>query len=291
MSIRLRPRHRILLGCLVVFSPLMIPAERTSEISITCVSALAPAQRPLARAGRLLARSLDFLSSLRGSAAVQNRKLKQKVAALTEERDLWRARAEEKNLKLKALGDFRRYQEELEPNEAVEVEEAEVIGQGSGAQQDLIFIDRGSRDGLAKGMAVAAGRSIAGRVKAVSPSVSSVLLVTSPASIIDGRIISTGERGIVVGNGDGTMHMTGISKIKPKKGDSVMANGLDGATPKHFVLGTIVSAERRPGTLTYEVILKPLRELDRLVSVVAVRPAVSAGDLSASRGNGAKDDG
>ena len=291
MSIRLRPRHRILLGCLVVFSPLMIPAERTSEISITCVSALAPAQRPLARAGRLLARSLDFLSSLRGSAAVQNRKLKQKVAALTEERDLWRARAEEKNLKLKALGDFRRYQQGLAPNEAVEIEEAEIIGQGSGVQCGLVFIDRGSLDSLAKGMAVAAGRSIVGTVRAVSPSVSSVLLVTSPASKLDARIISTGERGVVVGNGDGTMLMLYVSKEKPVIGGSVLTTGLDGATPKHFVLGTILSAERRPGTLTYEVILKPLRELDGLVNVVAVRSAVSAADLSASKENGANDDG
>jgi rod shape-determining protein MreC len=282
MSIRLRPRHRILCGCLLVISPLMIPTESTSEISITCVSAFAPVQRPMARAGRLLASSLDFLSSFRGSAAAQNRKLRQKVAALTEERDLWRARAVERNLKLKALGDFRRYQRELGPNEAVEVEEAEVIGQGGGAQQGLIFIDRGSSDGLAKGMAVVAGRSIAGIVRAVSSSVSSVLLVTSPTSNIRGRITSTNERGIVVGNGDGTMHMTRIWQTKPSKGDSVMTTGLDGTTPRHFVLGTIVSVDRRPGQLVYEVTIRPLRQLDRLANVVAVRPAVSAGDLSVS---------
>ena len=291
MSIRLRPRHGILLGCLAVFGPFVIPADRARDISITCVSAASPLQKPLAHAGHLLAKSLDFLGSLRGSATEQNRRLKLKVAALTEERDLWQARAAESKLKLETLGDFRRYQQGLAPNEAVEIEEAEIIGQGSGVQGGLVFIDRGSLDSLAKGMAVAAGRSIVGTVRAVSPSVSSVLLVTSPASKLDARIISTGERGVVVGNGDGTMLMLYVSKEKPVKGGSVLTTGLDGATPKHFVLGTILSAERRPGTLTYEVILKPLRELDGLVNVVAVRSAVSAADLSASKENGANDDG
>ena len=290
MSIRLRPRHKILLGCLVVFSPLIIPAERTSQVSISTVSAMAPVQKPLARAGRILGGSLDLLASLRGSASEQNRKLKQQVITLTEQLDVSRAQAKESERKLKMLREFRQHQQDHRPKQAITIAEAEVIGQGSGAQRGLLFIDRGSHDGLAKGTAVAAGRSIAGKVRAVSPSVSSVLLITSPASNIDGRITSTGERGIVVGNGDGTMHMTNISKVKPKKGDSVMANGLDGTTPKHFVLGTIVSVARRPGQLNYEVTLKPLRELDRLVNVVAVRPAVSARDLSASTRDGADDD-
>jgi rod shape-determining protein MreC len=269
----------------------MIPAERTSQVSVGTVSALASVQKRLARFGRLLGDSFDLLGSLRGSASEQNRALKEKVIRLTEQRDLWHARANESEQKLKMLGEFRRYQQDRRPNEADEVAEAEIIGQGSGAQRGLVFIDRGSRDGLAKGTAVAAGRSIAGRVSATSTSTSSVLLITSPASKIDGRIKLTGERGIVVGNGDGTMRMTYISKVKPRTGDSVMTVGLDGTTPKHFVLGTIVSVGRRPGQLAYEVTLKPLRQLDRLVNVVVVRPAVSPGDQSAPTRDGADTDG
>ena len=80
-----------------------------------------------------------------------------------------------------------------------------------------------------------------------------------------------------------------ISKTKPRKGDSVLTTGLDGCTPKHFVLGIITVVKRRPGPLTYEVVLRPLRDLDRLVSVVAVRPTMSAADLSVSMANGAND--
>jgi len=290
MSTRLRPPFRIFLGCFVVFAPLMIPAHHTATLGIGCVSMLAPAQKPLARAGRLLAGSFDFLGSLRGSAA-QNRKLRERVAALTEERDVWRARCAERDVRIETLGKFRQYQQSRGANEAVEIGEAEVIGQGSGTQRGLIFIGRGSRDGITKGMAVAAGRSVVGTVQAVSPSVSSVLLVTSPGLKLDGRVVSTGERGIVVGNGDGTMRMTYLSETRPAKDDAVLTTGLDGLTPKHFVLGTVVSATRRPGALTYEVVLRPLRDLDRLVTVVAVKPAASAGDMTAPRSDGANDDG
>jgi len=289
MSTRLRPRTRILLGCLAVFGPLLVPAHHTSSFSIACVSLLEPVQRPLARGGRLLASSLDFLGSFRGAAA-ENRRLKQRIVALTEERDVWRARAAEKNRRLAALGAFRRYQQELGPHQAVEVEEAEVIGEGARARLGLIFVDRGSSDGIEKGMAVAAGRSVVGTVQAVSASVSSVLLVTSPASKLDGRVTSTGERGIVVGNGDGTMRMMYLSKTMPEKGDQVLTTGLDGVTPKLFVLGRVVRATRRSGTLTYDVTLRPLRDLGRLVSVVAVKPAFSPRDLSRGGNDGARRD-
>jgi len=290
MSIRLRPRARILLGCVAVFGPLLVPAPHTSAFSIACVSLLEPVQRPLARSGRLLASSLDFLGSFRGAAA-ENRRLKRRIIALTEERDVWRARAAENGRRLATLGAFRRYQrDELGPHQAVEVEEAEVIGEGAGGRLGLIFVDRGSSDGIEKGMAVAAGRSVVGTVQAVSASVSSVLLVTSPASKLDGRVTPTGERGIVVGNGDGTMRMMYLSKTMPKKGDGVLTTGLDGVTPKHFMLGRVVRATRRSGTLTYDVTLRPLRDLDRLVSVVAVKPALSPRDLSRDSNDGARRD-
>ncbi|MFH1730993.1 MAG: rod shape-determining protein MreC [Planctomycetota bacterium] len=289
MSIRLRPRTRILLGCVAVFGPLLVPARHTSSFSISCVSLFEPVQRPLARGGRLLASSLDFLGSF-GGAAAENRRLKQRITALTEEREVWRARAAEKDRTLATLGRFRRYQQALGPNQAVEVEEAEVIGEGAGARLGVLFVDRGSGDGIEKGMAVAAGRSVVGTVQAVSASVSSVLLVTSPASKLDGRVTSTGERGIVVGNGDGTMRMMYLSKAMPKNGDSVLTTGLGGVIPEHFVLGRVVSATRRSGTLTYDVTLRPLHDLDRLAGVVAVKPAFSPRDLPRDSNDGARRD-
>jgi len=272
MNIDLRPRARLALGCAAAVGCLLIPARHSAPIALAWVSTVAPVQKLMARGGRLLALTLDDLRSWR-NAARKNRDLARKIAGLKEQLAAARAGSAEKDRKLKMLGDFLPHQQQLRSYLA------DVIGEGAGPQRDLIFIGRGSDGNVKPGMVVVAGHSIVGTVRAVSPSVSSVLLVTSPGSRFAGQIPATGERGIVVGNGDGTMRMKYIARKKPQRGTGVVASGRDGVTPRHFLLGIITSAERRPGSLIYDVVLKPARDLDRLVSVMAVKPLPSAADF------------
>ena len=272
MSIELRPRARLVLGCAAVFGCLLIPARHTTPLALAWVSIVAPVQKVMARGGRLLAFTLDDLLSWR-SAAKANRRLTQKIAELKEQLEDERARSAAKDRDLKMLGDFVLHRQGLHWYGA------EVIGEGAGAQRGLIFIGRGSAGNVEERMVVVAGHSIVGTVRAVAPSVSSVLLENMQGSRLDGQIVTTGERGIVVGNGDGTMRMKYVAREKPERGAGVVARGKDGVTPKHFLLGIIARAERRPGSLIYDVVLKPARDLDRLVSVVAVKPVVSAADF------------
>ena len=273
----------MLFRCAIVLGVLAIPAQRAATLSLWCVSALEPVQRPMARGGHLLGWSLDFLGTLRGRTT-ENERLREKVAALTEERDRWRARAAEAEQWAEDLAEFRARRQEVGRGEVIPVVEAEVIGQGTGPQTGVIFIGRGSRDGVRRGMAVAVGRSIIGTVQAVGPRASAVRLVTSPASRLDGRIASTGERGIVTGRGDGTMRMKHIWETAPRLGESVLTTGRDGWAPKHFVLGRIARVRPNPGTLTYDVTLKPVRDLGRLASVVVVQPAIGADAFPAAPG-------
>jgi len=203
----------------------------------------------------------------------ENRELREKVRKLNEELAYERARAAEAAERLRMLAEFEPHRRGLFAREA------EVIGQGTGPQSHVLFIDRGSSDGLSLGMAVAVGHSVVGRIEAVAPSVSSVRLVTSPASRFDGVLVATGERGIVVGNGDGTMRMKYVSGRAPEVGTAVVARGRDGLTPKHFVLGRVTEAARRPGALTCVVRLRPVRDLANVPGVQAVRPAVSLEDF------------
>ena len=74
MSIRLRPRARLVVGCTVAFGCLFIPQQYSSSLSLTCVSAFAPAQKVMARAGRSLGSGLGALWT-RGGSATGKRKL------------------------------------------------------------------------------------------------------------------------------------------------------------------------------------------------------------------------
>ena len=57
---------------------------------------------------------------------------------------------------------------------------ARVIGNGTASSAQVVFIDRGSTSGIEKGMAVVTPDGIVGKVIAVYPLASQVLLVTDP---------------------------------------------------------------------------------------------------------------
>jgi len=297
MSTRSRPRPRHVLGGAVVLGCLLIPARYTAPAGLTCASVGAPIQKVLARGARFLAGAFDGLS-LWGAAAEKNRRLQARVAQLTEQLHRERGRLAEMSLRfqtLQELGAFLRESQNLVSCHAEDIIEAEVIGRGAGTQRGILFIDRGSGNRIRRGTVVVAGQSVVGRVRATAPSVSSVLLVTSPGSRIDGQLINAlgklGEPGIVVGNGDGTMRMKYVSKSEPQPGDGVLTRGRDGLTPKHLLLGLVAGAERRPGSIIYDIVVRPARDLDRLATVVAVKPAVSATDFPPESEQGPASDG
>lgn len=267
-------RPGFVFGCLAIVACLSFPSHDVALFSLTWLSGFAPVQKILARGGRLLALSLDDLASWRHAVA-ENRRLREQVHRLTAELAQERAVGAACETSLRSMAVFRRYQRERGPHAVVEIDEAEVVGEGIGPQRGILFIDRGARNEVQPGMAVVSGKSIVGTVRAVAPSASAVLLVTSPGARFDGQIIETGEPGIVVGNGDGTMTMKYISQTRPSVGSSVVTRGRDGATPAHFLLGRVVRVERPPGALAYDILVRPVCDLNHLARVVVVRPRLS----------------
>ena len=166
----IKPRTRVVLGCIAAFGCLAVPARYTSTAGLAAVSAFGFLQEPLARAGRYIGLALDSLASLRDSASRISR-LEDEVRRLKEQLGAERAASAEKERRLEALGEFVRHVERPAAEQLFK-REALIIGQGAGTQRGVLFIDRGSSHGIRKGMAVAVGQSIVGTVRAVSPRVS-----------------------------------------------------------------------------------------------------------------------
>ncbi len=278
----IKPRTRVVLGCIAAFGCLAVPARYTSTAGLAVVSAFGFVQQPLARAGQQISLAFDSLASLRNSAGRISR-LEAETDRLEEQLAAERAASAEKDRRLQALGEFVRHLDRSS-SEQLFKREALIVGQGTGAQRGVLFIDRGSSHGIRKGMAVVVGQSIVGTVRAVSPRASSVLLVTSRGSAIDAELTSSGKRGVVLGNGDGTMRMKYVSQTAPRAGEEVVTHGRDGVIPRHFLMATVESVQREASLPTYRVILRPVRDLDQLVSVVAVGPNVPAEEFPAAAG-------
>ncbi|MGD0578143.1 MAG: rod shape-determining protein MreC [Bryobacteraceae bacterium] len=86
---------------------------------------------------------------------------------------------------------------------------ATIVGSAPGVQSGVFFIDRGSPDGVKRGMAVVTGDGIAGQVVAVYPSASLIMLANSQgfaASVISQKHRT---RGLLKGDGS-SCHVEGI---------------------------------------------------------------------------------
>ncbi|MFO7898379.1 MAG: rod shape-determining protein MreC [Planctomycetota bacterium] len=282
MSTRARSVAWLLLGGLAVCGSFVLPSHIRSSASLACLSAVAPAQRLLARAGRSVSFALD--RALPGRSARESGD-RPSAARLAEELARERARSREYERRLRNLAAFARARKSLTACRPEPVAEAEVIGRGAGPHGAVVFIDRGTRHGVEEGMVALEGRSVVGTVRAAAPSVSAVLLGTSIGSRFAGLLVPAGdaaaraERGIVVGRGDGTMKMKYVTRRRPRVGDQVVTQGRDGLIPKQLLLGCVTRVSREPGRLTYDVTIESIRDFERLVTVIVARPAVTAGQF------------
>lgn len=157
---------------------------------------------------------------------------------------------------------------------------ANLIGRDTSPLLSFILLDRGSDDGVIKGMPVVTGRGLVGRVVEVSPGACKVQPVTDPASAVAARLQTSRESGIVVGQLGGGLEMQFITQqTKVEPGEIVLTSGLGGTFPAGIVLGTVSAVQQ----LNYEVLqnadVVPAVDLNQLEIVLIITNFTPA-DLS-----------
>lgn len=151
---------------------------------------------------------------------------------------------------------------------------ADVI-QGVTSNYELtIEIDRGTADGVGKGMPVVAGAGLVGTVIDAGRSTSVVRLITDPRSQIGVRF-SDGTIAIASGQGLGTplsLAQVSASAPTPKKGQLLVTSGLQGAAfPSGIPVGTVSEVSAVHGRLTRPVLMKPVANLSGLQFVAVMQ--------------------
>jgi rod shape-determining protein MreC len=124
---------------------------------------------------------------------------------------------------------------------------ARVIGNSTVATAKAVFIDRGSTSGIEREMAVVTPEGIVGKVVAVYPLVSQVLLVTDPTFKV-GVESQKGHVHGVLDCGTGKCVVEQIqNEDKVDVGEWFFTSGEDRIFPKGFPVGRVVSAEPGQG--------------------------------------------
>jgi rod shape-determining protein MreC len=144
---------------------------------------------------------------------------------------------------------------------------ARVIARTPSFLSNVIYINRGSADGVYCDAPVLAGDGIIGRTILVAKHQSQVQLIANPDASIGVIIEKTRTPGVLRGTGDALLDLNYIGNAEQVNvGDIVASSGLDGIYPKGLAIGRVVDS--RKGKSVYRNIkVEPVVNLIRLEEV------------------------
>jgi rod shape-determining protein MreC len=143
-----------------------------------------------------------------------------------------------------------------------------VIGVGAGSSSRVVFVDRGSTEGVERGMAVVSPDGIIGKVIASYPTASEVLLITDP-DFAAGVISQKNQvRGTLKGQGSPQCLLDYVpGEQKVEVGDWFYTSGDDRIFPRGFPVGKVTAV--RPGQPFQQILIEPAG-LKRVVEDVLI---------------------
>ena len=155
---------------------------------------------------------------------------------------------------------------------------AQVIGKDPSLWFRSVIIDRGSSDGVVKGMPVVTGDGIVGQIYSTSPSYAKVLLSIAPSSALDVLLQESRVRGILKGTGDNTYRLEYVLKtVEISEGDHVVTAGYGGLFPTGLPVGVVSRViKKRLGTFL-DIEVTPAVDFETLEGLLVIeqeRPAV-----------------
>lgn len=148
---------------------------------------------------------------------------------------------------------------------------ADVIGRDTSGFVRVIFINKGARDGIQRGMPVVTELGLVGQVTRVGAAASEVLLVTDPASAVGARLQTSRVEGIVLGQLTGALRMSMIPlDAEIVEGDTVLTSGIGGNFPPDIPIGQVSSIRQYEFELYQEAEVRPFNDFDRLEFVLVI---------------------
>lgn len=203
--------------------------------------------------------------TLKGLAA-QNEALKRRIVELESERNRL-LEADATNRRLRELLDFR---QQLSSRSVT----AAVVGNSASPWFHSIILDKGTADGVLKGMAVVSHLGVVGQVVSVTSRSAKVLLVTDPYSGVDVVVQRTRARGIVSGSLDNGPMMKYVKRSEDvQEGDHLISSGLDGIFPKGLLVGTVTKVQKKSFGLFQYVGVALAVDPERIEEVLVVSAA------------------
>lgn len=208
----------------------------------------------------------DFLTAPRDMAALQQRnsELESEVAELQTQVIQLQQQVGQTEI-LAALVDFER----VRPENTYKA--AAVIGRDPSPFLHYVIINRGSNDGILRGMPVVTDQGLVGRVDAVIADAARIQLVTDPASSVNVRLQNAEVEASLSGSVTGDVSLDLIPQdTNVQAGDLVLTSGLGGGYPPDLIVGQVVNVRTREFDLFQQATVQPVVDFNRLQIVLVI---------------------
>ena len=194
----------------------------------------------------------------------QNLELEQEVALLQRQIIELQQQIAETRI-LSALVDFARVHPE---NRYVS---ASVIGRDISPFVQYAIIDRGSDNGLRRGMPVVTVQGLVGQISAVTAGAARIQLLTDAKSKLNVRIEPSRDQAILVGSVTGEISLENIDPdAKIKVGDLVLTSGLGGDYPANILVGQVTGVRSIETEPLQHASIRPVVDFNNLEIVLVI---------------------
>jgi len=181
----------------------------------------------------------------------ENLELKAEIAKLSE---------------IKKENDILRKEIDLAPRDKYQLEMAMVIGWESGKNSEVIYINKGRKNGLEKGMAVLVGKGILiGKIIDTTTNTAKIQLITDKNFKVNAKLVESNGHGVVFGQYGTSAKMKMIPQtIKINKGDSIVTSKLSDNFKSDLLIGYVQEVATTSDGLFQEVSISLPKELENL---------------------------
>lgn len=198
-------------------------------------------------------------------ADFENKKLKEELKACRAELNVLKS-LEQENFSLRRALNFsasRPYNFRLLP--------AEVIGRNLNTWNSEIIIDKGSKNGIRKGINVIDQNGLVGKVTEVFPNSSKVSLIINPKSAISSLVVEAKTFGVTVGSGRNQLRLKYIpGDVVVGVDNKVIVSAASGAFYRGIPIGKISKISKDVNQLFQEIWIEPFCDFGKLSTVFLV---------------------
>ena len=229
---------------------------------------IVPFQKGIGKVGGWLSNRSEELVQIR-TLLDENARLKEEIAALTEENTLLQQDKYELN-KLRELFDLDEQYDEYNKVGA------RIIGRDPGNWYAAFVIDKGEEDGLAVDMNVIAGGGLVGRITSVGPNWARVTSIISDNSNVSAMTLSTEDNFTVSGNlklmanGYITFSQLLDGQNRVKEGDKVVTSNISDKFLPNILIGYNNSIDKDANNLTKSGQIIPAVDFEHLGEVLII---------------------